>query len=73
MRVRRGGGCYAARREEGTGDLKKIKPNFSFRRVSEVMEGVRLQGMRATASKSNLPVSNPSNIVISFVFLKNVI
>lgn len=55
VRVRRGGTSAAARRDESN-EPKRIKPNFSFRRVSEVMEGVRLQGIRATASKSSLQV-----------------
>lgn len=59
VRVRRGGsGAAGAGRREECSETKKIKPNFSFRRVSEVMEGVRLQGMRAAASKSNLQVSS---------------
>ncbi|KAJ0180990.1 hypothetical protein K1T71_003075 [Dendrolimus kikuchii] len=60
VRVRRGGsgGAGAGRREECSSETKRIKPNFSFRRVSEVMEGVRLQGMRATASKSNIQESD---------------
>lgn len=38
-----------------------MRANFSFRRVSEVMEGVRLQGMRATVSKTNLQVRSITN------------
>lgn len=56
VRVRRGGGGGAARREEPA-EPKRMKTNFSFRRVSEVMEGVRLQSMRAAASRSNASVS----------------
>lgn len=56
VRVKRGGAGAGARRDDAT-ELKRMKPNFSFRRVSEVMEGVRLQGMRAAASKTNLQVS----------------
>nr|XP_037871998.1 PDZ domain-containing protein 8 isoform X3 [Bombyx mori] len=57
VRVRRGGSGNSARREDNAVEPKRIKPNFSFRRVSEVMEGVRLQGIRAAASKSNLQES----------------
>lgn len=56
IRLQRGGSGSAARREENL-EPKRIRPNFSFRRVSEVMEGVRLQGMRAAGSKSSLQVS----------------
>ncbi|XP_026728665.1 PDZ domain-containing protein 8 isoform X2 [Trichoplusia ni] len=59
VRVKRGGSGACARRDEAA-EPKRIKPNFSFRRVSEVMEGVRLQGMRAAASKSNLQDSESS-------------
>ncbi|XP_047036613.1 PDZ domain-containing protein 8 isoform X2 [Helicoverpa zea] len=64
VRVKRGGSGAAARRDEAS-EPKRMKPNFSFRRVSEVMEGVRLQGMRAAASKSNLqePESSPAKTV----------
>lgn len=59
MRVRRGGSNNTIRREESTdSSTKRMRANFSFRRVSEVMEGVRLQGMRATVSKTNLQVRN---------------
>ncbi|XP_075988143.1 PDZ domain containing 8 isoform X2 [Anticarsia gemmatalis] len=58
VRVRRGGGGAAARRDDS--ETKRMKPNFSFRRVSEVMEGVRLQGMRAAASKTSLQDSESS-------------
>ncbi|XP_046973213.1 PDZ domain-containing protein 8 isoform X1 [Vanessa cardui] len=51
VRVRRGGSGGSARRED---EPRKLRTNFSFRRVSEVMEGVRLQGMRSAASKTNL-------------------
>uniref|UniRef100_A0A2A4K7V1 PDZ domain-containing protein 8 n=1 Tax=Heliothis virescens TaxID=7102 RepID=A0A2A4K7V1_HELVI len=64
VRVKRGGNGAGARRDEAS-EPKRMKPNFSFRRVSEVMEGVRLQGMRAAASKSNLqePESSPAKTV----------
>ncbi|KAJ8734228.1 hypothetical protein PYW07_014779 [Mythimna separata] len=64
VRVKRGGAGAGARRDEAS-EPKRMKPNFSFRRVSEVMEGVRLQGMRAAASKSNLqdPESSPAKTV----------
>ncbi|XP_035430394.1 PDZ domain-containing protein 8 isoform X3 [Spodoptera frugiperda] len=64
VRVKRGGNGAGVRRDEAS-EPKRIKPNFSFRRVSEVMEGVRLQGMRAAASKSNLqePESSPAKTV----------
>ncbi|CAB3257203.1 unnamed protein product [Arctia plantaginis] len=64
VRVRRGGAGAAARRDDSN-EPKRIKPNFSFRRVSEVMEGVRLQGIRAAASKSNLqdPEFSPAKTV----------
>ncbi|XP_022825186.1 PDZ domain-containing protein 8 isoform X2 [Spodoptera litura] len=64
VRVKRGGNGAGVRRDEAN-EPKRIKPNFSFRRVSEVMEGVRLQGMRAAASKSNLqePESSPAKTV----------
>ncbi|CAH2100253.1 unnamed protein product [Euphydryas editha] len=51
VRVRRGGANGAARRED---EPKRLRTNFSFRRVSEVMEGVRLQGMRTAVSKTNI-------------------
>ncbi|KAG7303969.1 hypothetical protein JYU34_010889 [Plutella xylostella] len=53
VRVRRGGASAQPRREEVV-EPKKLRSNFSFRRVSEVMEGVRLQGMRAGGSKGSL-------------------
>ncbi|KAJ2946604.1 hypothetical protein O0L34_g12660 [Tuta absoluta] len=60
VRVRRGGNNGSARREE-LAEPKKLRGNFSFRRVSEVMEGVRLQGMRAAGgSKGNLQDSEGS-------------
>lgn len=57
MRVRRGGACGGGRREEGLtagNEPRRMRTNFTFRRVSEVMEGVRLQGMRATGSRANV-------------------
>ncbi|XP_013144732.1 PREDICTED: PDZ domain-containing protein 8 [Papilio polytes] len=61
VRVRRGGagsaggaagaGAPGARRED---EPRRLRTNFSFRRVSEVMEGVRLQSMRAATSRNNL-------------------
>ncbi|XP_061383034.1 PDZ domain-containing protein 8 [Danaus plexippus] len=51
VRVKRGGLVGSTRRDE---EPRRLRTNFSFRRVSEVMEGVRLQGMRATVSKNNL-------------------
>ncbi|XP_014369658.2 PDZ domain-containing protein 8 isoform X2 [Papilio machaon] len=55
VRVRRGGagaaGTTGARRED---EPRRLRTNFSFRRVSEVMEGVRLQSMRAATSRNNL-------------------
>ncbi|CAK1599486.1 unnamed protein product [Parnassius mnemosyne] len=57
VRVRRGGtggtgaGTGGTRRED---EPRRLRTNFSFRRVSEVMEGVRLQSMRAAASRNNL-------------------
>ncbi|XP_049885200.1 PDZ domain-containing protein 8 [Pectinophora gossypiella] len=53
VRVRRGGNTSTARREELT-EPKRMRANFSFRRVSEVMEGVRMQGMRSAVSKTSL-------------------
>ncbi|XP_048005636.1 PDZ domain-containing protein 8 isoform X1 [Leguminivora glycinivorella] len=53
IRLRRGGTTPPVRREDST-DGRRARTNFSFRRVSEVMEGVRLQGMRAAASKTSL-------------------
>lgn len=55
VRVRRGGSGGSTRRED---EPKRLRTNFSFRRVSEVMEGVRIQGIRATTSKNNLTVSS---------------
>ncbi|CAH0722308.1 unnamed protein product, partial [Brenthis ino] len=55
VRVRRGGAGGSARRED---EPKRLRTNFSFRRVSEVMEGVRLQGMRTAVSKNNLTESD---------------
>ncbi|XP_060810385.1 PDZ domain-containing protein 8 [Amyelois transitella] len=64
VRVRRGGTTAGGMRREDSlsagaaGETKRgMRTNFTFRRVSEVMEGVRLQGMRATASKANLQES----------------
>ncbi|KAG6457059.1 hypothetical protein O3G_MSEX010102 [Manduca sexta] len=57
VRVRRGGGYGTVRRDDASGEPKRMKPNFSFRRVSEVMEGVRLQSMRGVATKSNVQES----------------
>ncbi|XP_028176966.1 PDZ domain-containing protein 8 [Ostrinia furnacalis] len=54
VRVRRGGTNGNARRDDTAPEPRRVRPNFTFRRVSEVMEGVRLQGMRAAASRSNL-------------------
>lgn len=59
VRVRRGGGVTSMRREEPPVEPKRMKTNFSFRRVSEVMEGVRLQSMRSAASRSTASVSLP--------------
>lgn len=58
VRVRRGGSDAVTRRDDLTVEPKKMRSNFSFRRVSEVMEGVRLQGIRATTSRTNLQVNN---------------
>lgn len=55
IRLRRGGPTPAVRREDSTEGRRSR--NFSFRRVSEVMEGVRLQGMRAAGSKTSLQVA----------------
>ncbi|XP_041973909.1 PDZ domain-containing protein 8 isoform X2 [Aricia agestis] len=57
VRVRRGGSGNSTRRED---EPKKLRTNFSFRRVSEVMEGVRMQGMGKNASKSSLTDSDSS-------------
>ncbi|CAK1548194.1 unnamed protein product [Leptosia nina] len=54
VRVRRGGAGGATRRDD---EPKRLRTNFSFRRVSEVMEGVRLQGMRSATSKNNVQES----------------
>ncbi|XP_063828948.1 PDZ domain-containing protein 8 [Ostrinia nubilalis] len=54
VRVRRGGTNGNACRDDTAPEPRRVRPNFTFRRVSEVMEGVRLQGMRAAASRSNL-------------------
>ncbi|XP_034824149.1 PDZ domain-containing protein 8 [Maniola hyperantus] len=51
VRVRRGGSGGSTRRED---EPKRLRTNFSFRRVSEVMEGVRIQGIRTASSKNNL-------------------
>lgn len=67
MRVKRGGNGAGVRRDEAS-EPKRIKPNFSFRRVSEVMEGVRLQGMRAAASKSNLQVGGKIKTISNIPF-----
>ncbi|KAL4709784.1 hypothetical protein ACJJTC_001238 [Scirpophaga incertulas] len=64
VRVRRGGASAGARRDEATPEPRRVRANFTFRRVSEVMEGVRLQGMRAATSKTNLQESDsPSKTV----------
>ncbi|XP_072935165.1 PDZ domain-containing protein 8 isoform X2 [Epargyreus clarus] len=61
VRVRRGGAGGAARRDD---EPRRLRTNFSFRRVSEVMEGVRLQGMRSAVSKNNLQESDsPSKTI----------
>lgn len=62
VRVRRGGTGGSARRED---EPKRLRTNFSFRRVSEVMEGVRLQGMRTAVSKNNLTVSVISQVLLN--------
>ncbi|XP_045513611.1 PDZ domain-containing protein 8 isoform X2 [Pieris brassicae] len=55
VRVRRGGAGGVTRRDD---EPKRLRTNFSFRRVSEVMEGVKgLQGMRS-ASKNNVQDSD---------------
>lgn len=65
VRVRRGGATNVTKRDDLTVEPKKTKTNFSFRRVSEVMEGVRLQGMRSGVSRTNLQVV----IIITDLFL----
>ncbi|XP_038209354.1 PDZ domain-containing protein 8 isoform X1 [Zerene cesonia] len=61
VRVRRGGAGGTARRDD---EPKRLRTNFSFRRVSEVMEGVRLQGMRSAASKNNIhETDSPSKTI----------
>ncbi|KAM3966500.1 PDZ domain containing 8 [Aphomia sociella] len=56
VRVRRG-----AKRDDAltvaaaaAAEPRRMRTNFTFRRVSEVMEGVRLQGMKAAVSRTNL-------------------
>ncbi|XP_063373963.1 PDZ domain-containing protein 8 isoform X2 [Cydia amplana] len=61
IRLRRGGGAPAVRREDPA-DGRRARTNFSFRRVSEVMEGVRLQGMRAAASKTSLHTEDTTKV-----------
>ncbi|XP_073967480.1 PDZ domain containing 8 isoform X3 [Choristoneura fumiferana] len=58
IRLRRGGPTPSVRREDSTEGRRSR--NFSFRRVSEVMEGVRLQGMRAAGSKTSLQEPEPA-------------
>ncbi|CAH0405790.1 unnamed protein product [Chilo suppressalis] len=63
VRVRRGGASSVVRRDESTTETRRVRTNFTFRRVSEVMEGVRLQSMRAAASRTNLQESDsPSKV-----------
>lgn len=56
IRIRRGGAGGVLKREDLSTESKKLRSNFSFRRVSEVMEGVRLQGMRSNSTKTNVQV-----------------
>jgi hypothetical protein len=70
VRVRRGGACAGARRDDA--EPRRVRANFTFRRVSEVMEGVRLQGMRAAASRTNLQVKSTISylsVVIKSIYM----
>ncbi|XP_050674234.1 PDZ domain-containing protein 8 isoform X2 [Leptidea sinapis] len=60
VRVRRGGAGGNTRRDD---EPKRLRTNFSFRRVSEVMEGVRLQGMRSTKMSNAQESDSPSKTV----------
>ncbi|XP_031769953.2 PDZ domain-containing protein 8 isoform X2 [Galleria mellonella] len=71
VRVRRGARREDALTASGTSanitaasnEPRRMRTNFTFRRVSEVMEGVRLQGMRAATSRTNLQeTESPSKV-----------
>ncbi|XP_059054169.1 PDZ domain-containing protein 8 isoform X2 [Achroia grisella] len=66
VRVRRGArrddalitSGLAAGASAASTEPRRLRTNFTFRRVSEVMEGVRLQGMKAATSRTNLHESD---------------